>query len=74
MNLVDERKLLEKGRSGVYGILKAEMWRESLGYLEGHAENEERDGVNMDREVNRKAVAKTRVAEWERQAKKTSKL
>lgn len=71
---MDERKLLEKGKSGVYGFLKAEMWRESLGYLEGHAENEERDGANMDREVNRKAVAKTRVAEWERQVKKTSKL
>ncbi|ESZ95657.1 hypothetical protein SBOR_3958 [Sclerotinia borealis F-4128] len=74
LKLVDERKLLEKGKSGVYGVLKAEMWRESLGYLEGHTENEERDGVNMDKEVERKEQAQKRVAEWEKQAKKTSKL
>ncbi|KAF7891157.1 uncharacterized protein EAF02_001482 [Botrytis sinoallii] len=74
LKLVDDCKLLEKGKTGVYGVLKAEMWRETLGYLEGHAQNEERDGVNMDREVKRKEEAAGRVAEWEKQAKKTSKL
>lgn len=74
LKLVDERKLLEKGKTGVYGVLKAEMWRESLRYLETHAESEERDGMNMDNEVKRKEDAKYRVAEWEKQAKKTSKL
>ncbi|KAI9650771.1 hypothetical protein NHQ30_000801 [Ciborinia camelliae] len=74
LKLVDERKLLQKGKSGVYGVLKSEMWRESLKYLEGHAENEEKDGVNMNKEMKRKEEAKNRVAEWERHANKTSKL
>ncbi|KAG4032774.1 hypothetical protein MFRU_006g02380 [Monilinia fructicola] len=69
LKLVDERKLLEKGKSGVYGVLKAEMWRESLGYLEGHTENEERDRLNIDREEKRKEQAKNTAAEWERRAK-----
>lgn len=74
LKLVDERKLLEKGKTGVYGILKAEMWRESLGYLEEHEKNEERDEMNTDKEMKRKDEAKRRVAEWEGNAKKTSKL
>ncbi|QSZ36081.1 hypothetical protein DSL72_007205 [Monilinia vaccinii-corymbosi] len=74
LKLVDERKLLEKGKSGIYGMLRAEMWRESLGYLEGHKESEERERVYIDREKKRKEDARNIVAEWERQAKKTSKL
>ncbi|KAM7220883.1 ClpP/crotonase-like domain containing protein [Rhypophila decipiens] len=45
VRLVEERKLREKGRSGIYGVMKAEMYRETLeGYLsvEGHFREEER--------------------------------
>ena len=45
VQLVGERKLTEKGKTGIYGIMKREMYREQLGYLspEGHARSEERE-------------------------------
>lgn len=43
--LVAERKLTEKGKTGIYGLMKAEMYRETLErYLspDGHAREEQR--------------------------------
>jgi Delta3-Delta2-enoyl-CoA isomerase len=43
--LVKERKLTTKAKTGVYGLLKAEMYRECLLYLspEGHAREDKRE-------------------------------
>ncbi|PQE33151.1 enoyl- hydratase isomerase protein [Rutstroemia sp. NJR-2017a WRK4] len=68
---VAERKLAEKGKTGVYGVLKAEMWRESLGYLEGFEKGEERDKVWAKSEDVRIEEGKKRVAEWEKNTKKS---
>lgn len=64
--LVKERNLTEKGKTGVYGILKCEMYRESLAFLEGHTQEEKRyAGILKDNE-QRKIDGQVRVKEWER--------
>lgn len=45
VRLVEEKKLREKGRTGIYGLMKAEMYRETLERFltpEGHAREDER--------------------------------
>ena len=42
LKFIGERKLAEKGKTGVYGVLKKEMYRETLGYLEGSVEEDKR--------------------------------
>ena len=62
----EEMKLVDKGRSGVYGRLKAEMWKETVRLLENaegsarRAEREERD------EMERSGESSRRVEEWEK--------
>jgi len=67
---VKEKKLQDKAKTGVYGVLKAEMYRESVGYLEGHDANEKRDELNIKREEERRREGESRVAEWSRNALK----
>ncbi|KAM7186350.1 enoyl-CoA delta isomerase 3 [Naviculisporaceae sp. PSN 640] len=45
IKLVEEKKLREKGKTGIYGLMKAEMYRETLERFlspEGHFKEEER--------------------------------
>ena len=67
--LIKEKKLTEKGKSGVYGMMKAEMFRETMGYLEGHEIEEKRDQKNRDAEDKRQEKGQSRVDEWERNTK-----
>jgi Delta3-Delta2-enoyl-CoA isomerase len=70
--LVKERKLTEKAKTGVYGTLKAEMFRETLGYvtLKGFEKEEKRSKEAWDEDDERKEEGKQRVAEWERNTSK----
>ena len=73
-----EMKLVGRADTGVYGSLKEQMWRETVGYLERGA-----DG-NLQEETNKARVAALRkdvqlkgVEEWERweiQSRNRSKL
>jgi enoyl-CoA hydratase/carnithine racemase len=65
MSLIGERKLVEKGKSGVYGALKAEMFRETIGYLEGHVREQKRDEENRFADDKRRIEGQNRVKEWE---------
>lgn len=69
--LVGPRGLVGKGRSGVYGVLKAEMYRECIGYLteEGHEREEERDRRGAEEEEVRREGGRRRVAEWKAKGK-----
>ena len=58
--LIKERGLATKAKTGVYGAMKAEMYRESLGYLAGREEDERRMGVYMEAEEERRSKG----AEW----------
>ena len=65
LKLVEERKILNKAKGGVWGLLKVEMYRETWGLLseEGFEAEQEREQANMRREEQesereKKALAK----------------
>lgn len=67
--LASEGKLVDRGKSKVYGRLKAELWRESVGLLDKEMEgdtvaDEEKD--SKEKERGRVEQQKRRVEEWER--------
>ncbi|KAK3314770.1 ClpP/crotonase-like domain-containing protein [Apodospora peruviana] len=70
IKLVDTKRLTTKGKTGIYGIMKAEMYRESLALLspEGHAKQEKREreviakGEDDRRERGEKRVKELNVA------------
>jgi len=70
LELVKERKLTEKAKTGVYGALKAEMFRETLGYVtrDGFEKEEKRSTEAWEWDEERKVEGKRRVAEWESNA------
>lgn len=62
-------KLVSKTDKGVYGLLKREMWRETLQYLETWGDESKRDVVVS---LQQKAEAKARqerVKGWEAKSK-----
>jgi len=63
LRLVDDRKLVDKGKSGIYGVMKAEMYRMTIGYLDGHDVEEERQARLADAEERRIADGKRRARE-----------
>lgn len=77
VKFVGERKLTEKGNSGVYGLLKQEMYRECVDLLtlEGFEASEARDQNMGKMDAKRVEEGKVWVKEWqEEQGKKKSKL
>lgn len=70
MKFVEERKLAEKAKTGVYGLLKGEMFRETIGYLEGHERETKRDQEILRQDDIRQSVGRSRVAEWEKNVEK----
>lgn len=70
--IVDEMDLRVKSRSGVYGRLKAEMWRETVGFLNGGGTNED-VGRNLNELKLQDKVDKKRVEDWERGRQKDPK-
>jgi ClpP class serine protease len=72
LKIVAERKLNEKAKTGVYGKLKMEMWRETLSYLgqEGYEREENRTEVEWEKDEENKAEGERRVQEWKRNATK----
>jgi enoyl-CoA hydratase/carnithine racemase len=70
VKFIGERKLVEKGQKDVYSVLKAEMYRETVGWLEGHEREEKRDRELEERDYTRKEEGKRRVKGWERNAQK----
>jgi Delta3-Delta2-enoyl-CoA isomerase len=67
--LVNERKLVGKGTSGVYGLMKWEMYRETVGLLDGHYDEEKR--VKGYLKINQRSEEQGKLKEWQkkRQAK-----
>jgi len=67
--LVKERKLTEKGKSGVYGIMKAEMYRDTLAMLKLHLDGDGGAAELRAGDEKRKGEMKSRVEEWKRNTK-----
>ena len=63
----EEMKLIKRGESGVYGVLKWEMWKETVKYLDGgeaFAREEAEARAHGDSQKNKEG--KARVEGWER--------
>ena len=63
---VKEMGLVGRGETGVYGRLKMEMWRETVGLLDEVDEGERREGTEKEDNAKRQEEERRRVEEWER--------
>lgn len=61
--LVKERALTTKGKTGIYGLLKAEMYREQIALLEARGKDVVKFSDSMEREKRRKAELKKRATD-----------
>ena len=62
---VKEMALIDRGKTGVYGRLKQEMWGETVRYLDEVAEGERRGEMEMELLLRRQEEEKRRVGDWE---------
>ncbi|KAH8204213.1 hypothetical protein TruAng_001633 [Truncatella angustata] len=60
LELVKERGLTSKGKTGIYGLLKAEMYREQVGLLEASGKDVVKFTDSMGKEKARKAELEKR--------------
>ena len=65
VSFVEEGGLVEKVKAGVYGLLKAEMWRETVGLLDARDEEEVEVKRVQRRREELEGSAEKRVKEWE---------
>ena len=72
LRLVKERGLAGKGKTGVYGLMKMEMYRESLAYLEGHEKEDEPDERLVEGEDRRREEGSRRAEVLKAQITKTA--
>ncbi len=72
--LVRDRGLVKKGATGVYGLLKAEMYRESVALLDSAGGGKEALAAIQAAEKKRKAEGAKRLEEWKRAQGEKSKL
>ncbi|KAL8918932.1 MAG: hypothetical protein Q9172_005200 [Xanthocarpia lactea] len=66
LKFVQEMRLVDKAKSGVYGQLKAEMWRETVGYLEDHVGSEVIIEDKIQGEKRCQEQREQRVTDWEK--------
>lgn len=74
LTYIDELKLTNKagkGMSGkaVYGMLKQEMWRETVGYLDNFGAEDARDFTFEERRKRDRQESEKEVRAWEIRAK-----
>lgn len=74
LTYVDELKLVQKAQKGmsgkfVYGDLKREMYRETIGYLENFGAEDGREYAIQARKKRDHDVAERKVKDWEVKAK-----
>ncbi|KAB5583703.1 ClpP/crotonase-like domain-containing protein [Coniochaeta sp. 2T2.1] len=69
LKLVEGRKLTEKGKTGIYGALKREMYRESVAIMKFDEREEERCRAEVEEDEKRKEEGARRVGELKGKAK-----
>ena len=67
--LVQEMRLLDRAKSGVYGRLKQEMWGETVSLLEDYKDGEQKEKADRERQKARKEQELYRVEQWESKTK-----
>ena len=63
---VREMALLDRAKTGVYGMAKQEMWGETVGYLDRVDEGERKWDKDLEDSARRQEEEKARVEDWER--------
>jgi Delta3-Delta2-enoyl-CoA isomerase len=71
LKLIETKKLMNKAESGVYGALKADMYRATVAELDNHAANEAADIATMEANKERKEAVLEKVRKWEANGGKT---
>ena len=69
ITLVQEMRLLDRAKSGVYGRLKQEMWGETVSLLEDYKDSEQKERADRERQKARKEQELYRVEQWESKTK-----
>ena len=65
ITLIQEMRLLDRAKSGVYGRLKQEMWGETVSLLEDYKDSEQKERSDRERQRTRKEQELYRVEQWE---------
>lgn len=71
---VEEYGLSGRGKTGVYGRLKGEMWRETVGDLDSQEDAMERLHQREEADARRKDEGLRRVEAWEKSGRAVAKL
>ena len=66
ITFIQEMRLLDRAKSGVYGKLKAEMWGETVALLDNYEGGEQKAALDAEEEAKRQTEQKNRVEEWEK--------
>ena len=69
ITLIQEMRLLDRAKSGVYGRLKQEMWGETVLLLEDYKDSEQKESRSRERQDTRREQEILRVEQWERKTK-----
>ncbi|KAI1004004.1 hypothetical protein K3495_g4210 [Podosphaera aphanis] len=69
--LIDERKLAAKPGTRIYGLLRVEMFRETLSYIDNYDKEEKMNEEFMTDETKRRDVAMQKVEKWKAVVKKS---
>ncbi|KAL8635761.1 MAG: hypothetical protein Q9228_006785 [Teloschistes exilis] len=69
LKFVDELGLVDKAKSGVYGRMKREMWRETVGYLDDFGRSERRVEREMEEHKRREESGEKKIVEWEQSSR-----
>lgn len=69
ITLIQEMRLLDRAKSGVYGRLKQEMWGETVSLLEDYKDSEQKEARNRERQDTRREQEMYRVEQWESKTK-----
>lgn len=66
LGLIKDKALVGRGKTGVYGLLKMEMYRECLDLLQNHVREQEKDKGWVEDEDARKERGTREVEAWMR--------
>ncbi|POS84559.1 hypothetical protein EPUL_004761 [Erysiphe pulchra] len=74
VEFIDKKKLATKHTSGIYGLMKAEMFRETLSYIDNYDIEEQKNKIFIAANKLREADGGKRVEEWRQKSNPKSKL
>lgn len=69
ITLIQEMRLLDRAKSGVYGRLKQEMWGETVSLLEDYKDGEQKERTDRERQKTRREQEVYRIEQWESKTK-----